>query len=337
MSTVQNFAKHLLYLKPDQNAARLALYHYLINHCQSSQVVDAELIKNFITRALSFEHWQNHRKELDQELRQSLEHFLTTHQIQLDLSEILFPQDYQVVRIENSKAMEEIIQSSLSGQNKHQVFQDKDGLFVVISLMGDETLKVRCFNSLAYIRRNRLLPLTTDLVLNYDNNLQLRPESPQHLQINPFLTARFSMGPKGCTGRLIRGYTFQKAGLFDGGGLNRYPTLFYPVKRLEQFFINRKSDPMYIELVQILEKAVELIRNQHPEAYKFAKAAYERGRLALEQIFPDDNLVRLLIHSLEIALKNQGQLEKTPLINESSDQWLNQAQKNYKTLQDGRA
>jgi len=88
----------------------------------------------------------------------------------------------------------------------------------------------------------------------------------------------------------------------DGGNLHRYPVLFYPLKRLEQFFINRKSDPMYIELTGLLEKALELMNTGHPEAFKFANAAMERGRLALEHIFPDDKLVRLLINNLEKTL-----------------------------------
>jgi hypothetical protein len=39
-----------------------------------------------------------------------------------------------------------------------------------------------------------------------------------------------------------------------------------------------------------------------PDTFRFAHAALERGRLALEHIFPDDKLARLLINNLEKSL-----------------------------------
>jgi hypothetical protein len=89
-------------------------------------------------------------------------------------------------------------------------------------------------------------------------------------------------------------YTFQKTGGFEGSELHRLPTLFYPLKRIEQFFINRTTDPMYIELTNLLEQASDLMARQHPERLRFAEAAMERGRLAFEQVFVDDRFLRLL-------------------------------------------
>ena len=330
MASVQHFAKHLLYLKPDQNAARLALYHYFVNHCHPNEEINENLIQNFVFRCLSFEHWQSKRRELDQELRAALKSYRESHGITFDYSLIRFPLECQIVEIERSEFMKEIISERMKdSSNRYQIFNDREGRFILIELFADGGLTVKTLPALARIEGSQLLPLVEDLQLTYDSQLQLSTKHVQLIEINPFLSARFAMGSDGCRGRLIRGYTFQKAGAFDGGGLNRFPTLFYPVKRLEQFFINRKSDPMYIELVQVLEKAVDLIRNQHPEANKFAKAAYERGKLALEQIFPDDNLVRLLINSLEIAVKNPKGASASPLINESSQAWPEASNPNF--------
>ena len=335
MASVQHFAKHLLYLKPDQNAARLALYHYFVNHCQPNQQIDENLIQQFIFRCLSFEHWQANKSELDQELRMALKSYGESHGLSFSFDELEMPNQVQVVSVEHPEHMHEIISERVkASSNQFQIFRDRDGRFISVELIPDGGLIVSTLPSLARVRGNQLLPLIEDLKLIYDQNLQLSTGVSQHLEINPFLSAKFTMGPDGCRGRLVRGYTFQKAGSFEGGGLNRFPTLFYPVKRLEQFFINRKSDPMYIELVQVLEKAVELVRNQHPEAHKFAKAAYERGKLALEQIFPDDNLVRLLINSLEIAVKSPKTAMNSPLINESSQTWPeHQIQRNSPDVQ----
>jgi hypothetical protein len=60
-----------------------------------------------------------------------------------------------------------------------------------------------------------------------------------------------------------------------------------------------------------------LMNHEHPEGGKFAEAALERGRLALEHIFPDDKLVRLLINNLEktLALESarRGEPSSTPV------------------------
>jgi hypothetical protein len=125
----------------------------------------------------------------------------------------------------------------------------------------------------------------------------------QQLETGSHASARFHMGVEGLRGSFVRGYTFQKFGSIDGGGLNRYPLLFYPLKRLEQFFVDRKTDPMYLELTSTLEKALELLgHGVTPDTFRFAHAALERGRLALEHIFPDDKFARLLINNLEKTL-----------------------------------
>ena len=58
-----------------------------------------------------------------------------------------------------------------------------------------------------------------------------------------------------------------------------------------------------MELTGLLEKASDLLAQKHPEAPRFAEAAMERGRLAFEQVFVDDRLLRLLLENLERALK----------------------------------
>jgi hypothetical protein len=59
---------------------------------------------------------------------------------------------------------------------------------------------------------------------------------------------------------------------------------------------------MYIELTNLLEQASDLMARQHPERLRFAEAAIERGRLAFEQVFVDDRLLRLLLENLERAI-----------------------------------
>ena len=110
-------------------------------------------------------------------------------------------------------------------------------------------------------------------------------------------TGRFLLKNDKIYGRIIRGYVFQQQQILEDN-LNKYPALFYPLKKLEQLFIDRQSDPTYQELVHTLEKAMELIRMGHPEAENFSKAALQRGQSALEGLFTNDNTIKILVDDL---------------------------------------
>jgi hypothetical protein len=309
MAHVTALAQHILTLEPDKDAARLCLYHYLKNLCEATEQVDSDLINRFYSRALVFNHWQQNKSSLIQETNAILQHYQDTHGIQLPLAGIAID-EIQVLQAENIRTLELVTQRHLE---KHASPYDQirilplDGERVVaICLQADRGLRVTVFPRALAIREGELVPLTPEFTLFYSTELQLHPAMTHQIEVGPHAAARFRIGSDGIQGSFVRGYTFQKFGQMNGGGLHRYPVLFYPLKRLEQFFVNRKSDPMYTELTNLLEKALELISAGHPEAMKFAEAALDRGRLALEHIFPDDKLVRLLINNLEktLALEN---------------------------------
>ena len=140
-----------------------------------------------------------------------------------------------------------------------------------------------------------------------DNGFQFK--QIQYIEVAPNIIARFMVLGNGTHGTLIRGYTFQKADAFRGGKISSHPQIFYAIKRLEQHFVDRKTDPMYVELTQILEKAIELLNMRHPEAKSFSQAALERGEQALENIFPDDNMVRLLTQTLRNSMQSHKHLQ----------------------------
>jgi hypothetical protein len=305
MSHVTTLAQHILTLEPDKDAARLCFYHYLKNLCEAVEPVTSELVNRFFARALTFQHWQQNKLVLFNEVNGILQHFQeTTHQL-LPLEEVYRPEDLQVVPVESARTLELVVNKYLerhsSPYDQYRALTEGDRM-VSIVLQGDRSLRVNVFPRVLAIREGELVPLTQDFQLHYNSDLQLQALTTQQLEIGPHTSARFRLTPAGIEGVIVRGYTFQKYSTMEGGLLHRYPILFYPLKRLEQFFVNRKSDPMYIELTGLLEKALELMNQEHPEGSKFAEAALERGRLALEHIFPDDKLVRLLINNLEKTL-----------------------------------
>lgn len=306
MAHVTALAQHIISLEPDKDAARLCFYHYLKNLCEPAEPVNSDLLNRFFCRALTFAHWQENKAQLFQEVSAILQHYCDTHQVQLPLAEVFSPEQIQVVPVETLRTLELVIgrymERTMSPYDQVRILPEGGEKIVTLVLQGDRSLRVTVYPKVLAIREGELVPLTQDFTLFYSPDLTLHPMMVHQLEIGPHTAARFRMNSEGVKGNIVRGYTFQKYNAMDGGNLHRYPILFYPLKRLEQFFVNRKSDPMYIELTGLLEKALELMNTNHPEAGKFAAAALERGRLALEHIFPDDKLVRLLINNLEKTL-----------------------------------
>ena len=322
MAHVTALAQHILTLGPDKDAARLSFYHYLKNLCDALEPVNSDLINRFFYRVLTFQHWQENKAELWQETMGLLGHYQDTLGQPLPLAGVLRAEDLQVVQAESLKTLEIVVTKYLektgSPYDQFRVLREGDDRVIVPVLQGDRSLRVTAYSKALAIRGGELTPLCHEMQVIYTPDLQLHPMLPHQLDIGPHTSARFRSGPEGITGAILRGYTFQKFGSMEGGSLHRHPVLFYPLKRLEQFFVNRKSDPMYIELTGLLEKALELVGDgQHldpqqetsrQEVMKFAEAALERGRLAMEHIFPDDKLVRLLIDNLGKTLALLGSL-----------------------------
>ena len=307
MAHVSALAQHIFTLHPDKDAARLSFYQYLKNLCDATELVNAELVNRFYVRALGFTHWQENKAALFNETEAALQHFQDTAGQVLPLQGLMRATDLQVIAVENLRNLEVIVQKHLESTStpydRVRVLREGDSRVIAITLQGDRSLKITSYPRALILSEGVLAPLHTENSLYYTPDLQMSPLMIQQIEVGPHSSARFHTGVEGLRGSFVRGYTFQKFGSIDGGGLNRYPLLFYPLKRLEQFFVDRKSDPMYLELTSTLEKALEMLgQGVTPDTFRFAHAALERGRLALDHIFPDDKFARLLINNLEKTL-----------------------------------
>ena len=334
MAHVAALSQHIFSLEPDKDAARLCFYQYLKNLCDATEQITTELVNRFYLRSLGFAHWQANKSQLFTETEMLLQHFQDTTGHQLTMvganGGLMRANDFQVIPVENLRNLEVVVQKSLEATqtpfDRTRVLREGDARVLSITLQGDRSLKITTYPRALILREGELSPLHSELSLYYTADLQLNPMMIQQVEVGAHASARFHTGVEGLRGSFVRGYTYQKIGSIDGGGLNRYPLLFYPLKRLEQFFIDRKSDPMYLELSSSLEKALDMLsqRGAPHDAYVFAQAALERGRLALEHIFPDDKFVRLLITNLEktlaLAQVPQSQQAHQPRA-ESPNQW----------------
>ena len=314
MALVSDLAKHISTLQPHQDVARLCLYHYLINLCEPHEQVNSELLNRFFCRALIFDHWQTNKLHLFQETQSLLRHFQEENQFNLDLVQLYQSDTIQAVPSESIHTLNIVVnryyERILTPYDRFKTFVENQERVVAILLRADKSLQVTTYSKNLAIKDGELIPLCHDFTLFYTPELQLRPNVIQQIEVGTHMVARFRYDPHDIQGFLIRGYTFQKHSAMNGGGLHRNPVLFYPLKRMEQLFINRKTDPMYIELTELLEKALELLNSGHPEALKFASTAYERGKLALENIFQGDKLVRLLISNLEKTIALEMEIRK---------------------------
>ncbi len=301
-----NLARHMLRFQPNKDAARLCFYHFLIHHCEPTETITPQLLENFSRWALMFEHWRQNRTHLMQEVQYSLHHFAETYQLDIGFKNMVMPDRWQVVSVENPIDCLKIFEKRFnSADKKSRLLAFENQRFLLLNLREDNGLTVTMLNNLMIINKEGALePLNTLCQLHYGPDLSLEFQKVQYVEVAPNVYGRFMILGHGVHGHLIRGYVLQKAEEFRGGSVHSHSALYYAIKRMEQQYVDRKTDPTYMELTQILEKAVELLNVGHPEAVKFAQASLERGEMALESLFPNDNMIRLLTQTLRSVMQS---------------------------------
>lgn len=301
MNTTTHLARHMLSFQPNKDAARLCLYHFLIHHCERDTPLSPQLFEQFCRMALMHPHWQDHAVSLSQELQYTLQHYNETYMLDWSMKDFVFPDHWQVVAIKNSiegiHIFEKWASQNTEKGSKNRVFYTRDKNYIVLNQSPSGEVTVIHSTPHMLIQKGELHPLSMAIRLHYDENLNLKPDVTQYLKVDPGTYARFRIQQKNLSGMLIRGYIFQNKSE-PTGRINQFPEIYYPLKKLEQYYVDKKSDPDYQELVQVLEKAIELFHLRHPEAESFGEAALERGRSALENIFINDNVIQALVDQL---------------------------------------
>lgn len=301
MNTTTHLARHMLAFQPNKDAARLCLYHYLIHHCDRDTPLTPELFDSFCRMALIHPHWQENAAALSQELQYILQHYNETFMLDWSLKDFVFPDYWQVISIKNSIEgifiFEKWLEKNSDKGSKHRVFYTKDKNYLILSQSPEGEVSIIQSTPAMLIRKGELQPLSMSIKLEYNEKLELKPNITQYLRIDANNYFRFRANQKTIDGMIVRGFIFQNK-MEPKGKINQFPDIYYPLKMVEQYFIDRKTDPDYQELVQVMEKAVELFRLKHPEAENFGEAALERGRSALENIFLNDNVIQALVDQL---------------------------------------
>jgi hypothetical protein len=309
MLKVRTLIKYLFENNPQASPARLTFFNYLSHFADTEALLTAETIENFFASCLDYAHWVQNRPALGQEVKQVLQMCAAASDIALDLRDVKWPQDTQLVELEHLSDLTDSVQVYLNSiykkNERYRLLLDQNKKILAVVLHEDHSVSVRSFDRKMILRHGQLEPLRKDLTLTYLPSLDLAPNLIQKIEVSPFVTAQFQSTEDGFRGCLVRGYVFQKFIDLRGENLTAHPKLFYAVKRLEQHFIDRRTDPFYRETVIALEKTIELVKKLDPEAIAGATDILARAQNALEYVFAGDRMLGLLIRDLQNTLSSR--------------------------------
>ncbi len=289
-----------------------AFLSWLAYSCDPEDLLTPELLSQFFQECLEYPHWQQQRKPLSEEVRHFLEAICLQQDELFNFSEVLWPTRIQIIEIEQLPDWTDAVSSYLTAQYRTQekfrlIHDESTQKLIALVLKNNGELSVRQFNRKFFIRDGALIPLREDLELHYSSHLELRNDVPQKIETAPFTTARFLVQNQQLFGTIARGYFFQKMNSFSGIELTSTPKLFYTIRRLEQHFIKRESDPFYQATVDSTEHCVRMLKIGDDEYIQKAPDVLSHAQNALEYVFIGDKLLSLLVRDLQYTMAGRSQ------------------------------
>lgn len=308
------------------NAPIFTLTNYLNFLCEHDELLTPALINRFYNRALIFNEWQQNFDALHIATTVAVRNFSDATGLNFAFGDVVEPSQVQIVPLNQKKVKERVfekfLESELSPSDQFRLFEDRTGRSVAILRLNNKSVRAITFPNFGALIDGEVLPLCTDFALSYGANLELEVGASQSLQLNANTHARFKFADNthlhvpqdqrsNLYGAIVRGFNLEPIKILKGTSLIKEAELFYPVKHLEHFFIDRNSDIVYLELVSSLSRAIDLVLAQEPNAVPFAQEVLQRSRFAWEQIFPDDKPLEVQVQSLERALSVENLWPKT--------------------------
>jgi hypothetical protein len=310
MLKVGQLLKFVSELNPQNTPTRLCFYNFLKGLANPDEPLSKELIEMFFSYSLDYAHWATNKSQLGSEVKYLLDNFNSYYQQKFDTKEIRWPQNTQIIEIDQVQDQIDAAScyvSTLCGpDDKFKVINDQNKRIVSVILRGDRTLECHVFDKKFTIRGGLLEPLRKNLVLYYTPTLELSDKHTHRLDVAPYLTAQFTINENKVSGVLLRGYLYQKLQDFKSEGLTELARLHFAVKRLEQFFVDRRTDNYYQELVQQLERTQNLVQQGDAEATQWSSVILGQAETALEHIYINDKLLSLLVRDLKHTVNTKS-------------------------------
>lgn len=303
MLRVRQFEKYLSEINPHATPVRQALHNYIKNFHELDEPLSVELFNQFFDLALDDPHWARLRGPLSHEVQALIKNFTSFYQTPFSTVEIKYPEHRQLIEIEQASDFEAVVQSyaqRLCEPADHlKVINDQSKRFLVLLLKADSTLQVRSVQKKFMLRSGQLEPLIPQLMLQYNAKLELDESFVHHIEVSPQMICQFTVQDQKLSGVISRGYVFQKFQTFTSAALHEIPRLFWALKRIEQFFISRETDPFYTEITRQLEKMSQVPRLTSTEAQQVVPVLLGQAEAALEQIYRDDKKLADLIKEVK--------------------------------------
>lgn len=210
MLKVSQLLKFISDLNPQNTPTRLSFFNFLKGFSFPDDDLTPDLIEKFFFYCMDYPHWASNKQQLGNEIHFLLENFNSFYQKKFDLSAIRFPQQIQLIEMENFSDVVDAVSLYLTTQytdeDKVRILPDQNKRLIAIILRADKTLEVRTFDKKFVIRSGALRPLRDDLILYYTPNLELSPRHTQKVEVAPYITAQFTIFDERVTGAFIRGY-----------------------------------------------------------------------------------------------------------------------------------
>lgn len=302
---ISQLLKFIADLNPQNTPARLAFYNFLRHFQFFRDELNPQILNAFFSYALDYPHWESNKVSLGKEVQLLMESYVRFSKKQFDFNQVHFPQSIQVVEIQSQSDLIDVTHTyarhTLLPEERFRIIPDQGRRVLLVILKEDHSVDVYTFDKKFVIRNGLLEPLRTDLKLSYNSRLELKENVIHRIEVAPYLMAQFTMHqgrPQGC---LLRGYVFQKYQELKNHLLEEQTKVFYPLKKLEQLYIDRQSDPFYLDLIGHLSEVIQHFQYSEKETFpdKMAKKALERAELALKEVFLDDKTLAGLIKDLQ--------------------------------------
>lgn len=318
---ISQVLKFISEVNPQNTPARLAFYNFLKGFCSADAELTPDILNTFFEYCLDYPHWASNRTLLDHEIRYLLENFNKYFELNFDLSGIRFPLNIQIVEIEGLKehlaVARRYSEAFLPKETQHRLLMDQNKKVLLIALHADQSLEIHSFDKKFIIKDGQLEPLRKGLALYYDSDLELKQDTLQQLEIAPFLTAQFQVHNGLASGQVLRGYVFQKFMEFKKQKIEEQTKIYFPIKRIEQFFIKRTSDSYYQQLIHQIERTLSLLQDNDSDAILGSSLILNKAEAALEQIYNGDKLLSLLVRDLRLLSANAKSVSINKVMNES--------------------
>lgn len=333
---ISQLIKFISEVNPQNTPARLAFFNFLKGFYSPDAELTVDVLNTFFEYSLDYPHWASNKTQLDHETRYLLENFNKYFELNFDLTGVRFPLATQIIEIESLKehlaVARRYCESVLPKDTQHRLLLDQNKKVLLIALHADRSLEIQSFDKKFTLKDGVLEPLRKGLALHYDHHLELKENLLQRIEIAPFLTAQFQINKGLATGQVLRGYVFQRYLEFKNQKLDELTKVYFPIKRIEQFFIKRTSDSYYQHLIQQIERTLSLLQEGDPDAIAGCALILNKSEIALEQIYLGDKLLTLLVRDLRLL---SASAKSSSIIKSKQD--LFNSNLNNSNLQESRA